>query len=212
MRFFIAAGVGVTAALLLFWLMHALISGDQEFPTADLNGGLVDFIRVREDEITQLKERTRPKEPPPPDRPPPPPQIRLSEQSDRPPPVALDIEVPNINVPVSTGNGPYLGQWSAGDPAAEGDVIPIVRIDPQWPREALLEGTEGWVEVEFTILPDGSVADPEVLRSEPPRLFDRNAMRAILRWRFKPRIVNGQAVERRAVQRIDFMLSQQQTQ
>jgi protein TonB len=210
MRFLMAGGAGIAAALLLFLLMHTLISGEQEFSGADLTGGMVDFIRVREDEITQLKERVPPKEPPPPDRPPPPPQIRLSEQSDRPPPVALNIEVPAISVPVATGNGPYIGQWSPGDTAAEGDVIPIVRIDPQWPREALLEGREGWVEVEFTILPDGSVADPEVLQSEPPRLFDRNAIRAILRWKFKPRIVDGQPVARRAVQRIDFNLSQQQ--
>lgn len=210
MRFVIAAGAGVTAALLLFLLMHTLISGEQEFSATDLAVGLVDFIRVREDEITQLKERVPPKEPPPPDRPPPPPQLRLSNQSDRPPPVALNIEIPAISMPVSTGNGPYIGRWSPGDAAAEGDVIPIVRIDPQWPREALLEGTNGWVEVEFTILPDGSVADPEVLQSEPPRLFDRNALRAILRWKFKPRIVDGQAVERRAVQRIDFILNQPQ--
>ncbi|HSG66268.1 MAG TPA: energy transducer TonB [Gammaproteobacteria bacterium] len=210
MRFLVAAGVGVTAALLLFLLMHALISSEQEFSAADATGGMVDFIRVREDEITQLKERTRPRDPPPPDRPPPPPQIRLSNQSDRPPPVALDIDMPNIAVPVSAGSGPYLGGWSAGDPAAEGDVIPIVRIDPQWPREALLEGKEGWVRVEFTILADGSVTDPEVLESEPPRLFDRNALRAILRWKFKPRIVDGQPVARRAVQRIDFILNQEQ--
>jgi protein TonB len=124
--------------------------------------------------------------------------------------VALDIEIPDISMSVASGNGPYIGQWSPGDAAAEGDVIPIVRIDPQWPREALLEGTSGWVEVEFTILPDGSVADPEVLQSDPPRLFDRNALRAILRWKFKPRIVDGQPVERRAVQRIDFMLNQPQ--
>ena len=207
MRFVLAAGAGVSAALLLFLLMHTLISGEQEFVSSDAAGGMVDFIRVREEEITQLKERTPPREPPPPDRPPPPPQIRLADQNVKPPPVALDIEVPDISVPVSTGNGPYIGQWSAGDPAAEGDIIPIIRIDPQWPREALIEGTEGWVEVEFTILPDGSVENPVVIASEPPRLFDRNAMRAILRWKFKPRIVGGEAVSRRAAQRIDFILN-----
>jgi periplasmic protein TonB len=210
MRFLLAAGAGLTAALLLFLLMHTLISGEQDFSDAELAVGLVDFIRVREDEITQLKDRVRPEEPPLPDQPPPPPQFTLSNPSDRPPAAALDIEVPAISMSVSTGNGPYIGQWTPGDPSAEGDVIPIVRIDPQWPREALLEGTEGWVEVEFTILPDGSVEDPVVLRSEPARLFDRNAMRAILRWQFKPRIVDGQAVARRAVQRIDFILNQQQ--
>ena len=87
-------------------------------------------------------------------------------------------------------------------------MIPIVRIDPQWPREALLEGIQGWVEVEFTILPDGSVADPRVVNSEPRRVFDRNALRAILRWKFKPRIVDGQPVSRQATQRIDFILDQ----
>ena len=83
-----------------------------------------------------------------------------------------------------------------------------MRIDPQWPREALIEGTAGGVEFEFTILPDGTVEDPVVIDSEPPRLFDRNARRAILRWKFKPRIVDGQAVSRRATQRIDFVLNQ----
>jgi len=208
MRFVIAAGAGISAAVLLFLLMHALISGEQEFTGAESNGGMVDFIRVREDEITQLKERTPPDAPEPPDEPPPPPQLWVTAQSNQPPAAVLDIEMPLVSVPVSTGGGPFIGQWSPGDAASEGDVIPIVRIDPQWPREALLEGTEGWVEVEFTILADGTVEDPVVLASEPPRLFDRNAMRAILRWKFKPRVIDGEAVSRRAAQRIDFVLSE----
>ena len=131
-----------------------------------------------------------------------------STNSAEAPAAVLDIEVPLVSVPVSTGGGPFIGQWSPGDASSEGDVIPIVRIDPQWPREALIEGKEGWVEVEFTILPDGSVEDPVVINSEPPRLFDRSAIRAILRWKFKPRIVDGEAVSRRAAQRIDFILNQ----
>lgn len=208
MRFVIAAGAGISAALLLFLLMHTLISGEQEFTSSESNGGMVDFIRIREEEITQLKERTPPDEPEPPDEPPPPPRLRVTAQSSQPPAAVLDIEMPLISVPVSIGGGPFIGQWAPGDAASEGDVIPIVRIDPQWPREALLEGTEGWVEVEFTILPDGTVEDPIVLASEPSRLFDRNAMRAILRWKFKPRIIDGEAVSRRAAQRIDFILNQ----
>jgi len=192
---------------MLFLLMHTLISGRQDFTRTDFSSNVVNFIRVRAEEITQFKERVAPKEPPPPEEPPPPPQITVSDQS-KPSPVPLDIEMPQVLIPVSSGSGPYIGQWSVGDPSAEGDVIPIVRIDPQWPREALLEGIEGWVEVEFTILPDGTVADPVITNSEPRRLFDRNALRAILRWKFKPRIVDGQPVARRATQRIDFELNQ----
>jgi protein TonB len=117
----------------------------------------------------------------------------------------MDIETPDIDVGFS-GSGPYLGSWQAGDPASEGDVIPIVRIEPQYPREALLKGIEGWVRVRFTILEDGTVDDPIVVEAEPRRLFNRAAIRAILRWKFKPRIVDGQAVRREAEQVIDFKL------
>ncbi len=60
--------------------------------------------------------------------------------------------------------------------------------------------------VEFTITEDGGVEDPDVLESEPRRMFDRNAIRAILKWKFKPRIIDGKPVRRRATQRIDFEL------
>lgn len=207
MRFFVSVGAGLAVALLLFLFMHFLISGDRGLDNAGDQGAVVDFIRVKEDEMTRLKERVPPRKPPPPKKPPPPPKLKVNDTS-KPLPTRLDMETPRINVPVSTGDGPYIGQWSAEDPAAEGDVIPIVRIDPQWPREALLEGKEGWVLVEFTILKDGSVADPRVVEAEPRRLFDRNTIRAILKWKFKPRIVDGQPVERRATQRIDFNLDQ----
>ncbi len=207
MRYLIAAGLGLGVALALFLLMHTLISGDQEIDRTGFAGNVVEFIRVNEEEITQRKERVPPEEPPPPEDPPKPPQLQVTDQS-KPPPVPLNIDMPRISLPVAIGDGPYIGPWSPGDQSAEGDVIPIVRIDPQWPREALLDGTEGWVEVEFTILPDGSVAAPRVLDSEPRRVFDRNALRAILRWKFKPRIVDGRPVARQATQRIDFKINQ----
>ncbi|MDH3839814.1 MAG: energy transducer TonB, partial [Chromatiales bacterium] len=140
-------------------------------------------------------------------KPPPPPKLSVQDTS-KPPPVPMNIDMPKIDVPVATGGGPYLGNWQENMSAAEGDVIPIVRIDPQWPREALLNGIEGWVKVEFTILADGTVTDPVVLEAEPRRMFDRNALRAILKWKFKPRIIDGKPVERRATQTIEFSLDQ----
>lgn len=205
MRYLVSVAAGLSVALLLFLLMHFLISGDKGINKAADQGSVVDFIRVKEDEMTRLKERIPPRKPPPPKDPPPPPKLKVTDTS-KPPPVRLDIATPRVNVPVSTGDGPYIGQWSAGDPASEGDVIPIVRIDPQWPREALLDGIEGYVIFEITILKDGSVANPRVLEAQPRRMFERNAARAIMKWKFKPRIIDGQPVERQATQRIDFSL------
>ena len=115
------------------------------------------------------------------------------------------MEIPDIDLPTIAGGGPFLGNWQ-GNPLAEGDVLPIVRIDPQWPREALVEGIEGYVVVEVTIATDGSVRGVVVVESVPKRLFDRNVMRAVLKWKFKPRIVNGVPVERKAMQTLEFKL------
>jgi protein TonB len=207
MRYVVSMLAGIVMAVLLFWLMQGLVANKKSFERQQDAGKLVDFVRVRQDELVQERERKPPKKPPPPDKPPPPPKLSVQDTS-KPPPTPLDIETPNIDVPFG-GSGPYIGSWSPGDPAAEGDVVPIVRIEPQYPREALLKGIEGWVKVKFVILEDGSVDSPTVIEAEPNRLFNRAAIRAILRWKFKPRIVDGQAVRREAEQIIEFSLNQQ---
>ena len=207
MRFPVALVGGIFAAFGLFLLMHALIAGGGG-PNEQLETGqLVDFVRIKPDDLVQQKQRRVPKKPPPPKKRPPPPKMTVSK-TDKPPPQNLNIITPNISVPVSTGSGPYIGGFSAGQAAAEGDVLPIVRIEPQFPREALLNGIEGWVKVRFTIEADGTVSGPTVVEAEPRRLFNRNALRAILRWKFKPRIVDGVAVAREAEQVIEFKMEQ----
>ena len=207
MRFLASTAMGLFVALGLFLVMHSLISGRASFERDDDSSVRLDFIKVDEDEFENVKKRTAPPKPEPPKKPPPPPKLTVSNPDQ---PVRNNmprVEMPRVNVGIAGGSGPYLGNWSAGDPAAEGDIIPIVRIEPQFPREALLKGIGGWVEIEFTIEPDGSVSDPKVVASQPPRLFDRNAIRAIYKWKFKPRIVDGKPIARRARQRMDFSLN-----
>lgn len=187
--------------------MHTLISGGANALRSDDDAVSLDFIQVDQDEIENLRKRTPPPKPEPPKKPPPPPKVTVSDPN-RPQQQVPDIEMPKISLGIASGQGPYLGNWAAGDPSAEGDVIPIVTIEPQFPREALLNGIEGWVEIEFTIEPDGSVSNPRVIASDPRRIFDRNAIRAIYKWKFKPRIVDGKPVARQATQRLEFNLNQ----
>lgn len=206
MRYVGSVAAGAAIALLLFLLMHSLISGEKRFLRPDEEGAILDFIRLKKDEIVNLKERVRPDKPPPPKKPPPPPRLKLANQQ-APSRELPDIDLPEINLS-SSGGGPYLGKWTAGDPASEGDVLPIVMIEPQWPREALMKGIEGYVRVELTILPTGLVKDVEVLESSPGRLFNLSAVRAVLKWKFKPRIVDGQPVESRATTKVVFVLEE----
>ena len=69
-----------------------------------------------------------------------------------------------------------------------------------------MAGVEGWVKVRFTVEPDGSVSSPKVIQSKPPRVFDTAALRAIKKWKFKPKVVNGIAVQQDGTQLIEFKL------
>jgi protein TonB len=66
------------------------------------------------------------------------------------------------------------------------DLRPISTPAPRYPLEALRAGQSGEVQVEFTVAADGSVTSARVVRSDPPRVFDREAVAAVKRWRFEP--------------------------
>lgn len=197
---------GVCVALLLFLVMDILIAGRQGQHGAVPAGQIVDMIRVQEEEIVQTKRRVRPKKPPPVKEPPPPPRLQQPDES-RPERDPLRIDLPRIDVSGASGGGPFLGAWEPGDAAPEGELEPIVRINPQYPRQALMDGTEGYVKFEVLIGTDGRVLDVRVTEAEPGRIFVRDALRAVRRWVFKPRVVDGVAVEGWARTSIVFELA-----
>ena len=66
------------------------------------------------------------------------------------------------------------------------ELRPISTPAPRYPIDALRSGRSGEVQVEFTVAADGSVTSARVVRSNPPRVFDREAVAAVKRWRFEP--------------------------
>ena len=63
---------------------------------------------------------------------------------------------------------------------------PVSTPAPRYPAEALRSGTSGEVLMEITVGTDGSVTNARVLRATPSRVFDREALNAVKRWRFEP--------------------------
>ena len=61
-------------------------------------------------------------------------------------------------------------------------------------------GLEGYVLIEFTVTRTGAVANPVVIRSEPPNVFDRAALAAVLKFKYKPRVVDGEPIDVPGVQ------------
>ena len=77
---------------------------------------------------------------------------------------------------------------------------------PNYPQAALERGTEGWVDLTFTVRTDGSVADVSVSAAEPAGIFEQSAMAAVRRWRYEPVKREGRAVEQRARLRLRFSI------
>lgn len=86
------------------------------------------------------------------------------------------------------------------------DVEVVTPSPPSYPRDAARDRAEGWVEVEFTVTAEGRVVGAKVTASEPPRTFDREAIRSIERTKFSARLENGVAVSATVRRRIEFKL------
>ena len=196
----VAMSVAVTFSL--FFLMYSLIANKDGINKTPGDNISIIFGRVKLQDELKVKKREIPKKPPPPKDPPPPPKMAVQNVQKQVAPMP-QMRMPNLNLGVG-GSGPFLGNFSQADMNADGDVIPVVRIPPQYPRKALMAKIEGWVTLEFTINETGGVEDIKVLKAQPPRVFDKAAMRALYKWKFKPRIIDGVPQKRRATQTIDF--------
>lgn len=97
----------------------------------------------------------------------------------------------------------------AGLQATDGEYLPIVKVAPQYPRRALSRGIEGYVIVEYTVTKQGTVKDPVIIEAKPQGTFDNAAIKSALRYKYKPRVVDGVPIEVPGVRtKITFQLEE----
>ncbi|MDE0421556.1 MAG: energy transducer TonB [Gammaproteobacteria bacterium] len=88
------------------------------------------------------------------------------------------------------------------------DFLPIVKVAPVYPQEAITKGIEGHVLVEFAVTEKGKVRDAVVVEADPPGTFDEAALTAVGKFRYKPKVVDGKPVAVEGVRnRISFEIS-----
>jgi protein TonB len=189
------AGFGLSAGL--FWVLWRLVGA--EFDVNQLQEATrIDFTRMRRDTETVTKRDVRVER----ERPPVVPEVPRMAFSTG----AIDNNIATLTPVVDARGAMSRMSLSAG---SDQDVLPLVRIAPDYPARAAARGIEGWVIVQFTITPTGSVRDPMVVESMPKNVFDDAALKAIARWRYNPKVEGGVAVERVGVRTIiRFVLEQ----
>ncbi len=178
--------LGAFVAFALFVVMAKLVENTGEPGETPEPPPVIDIIMSEPDESTNTRVRRPPPPPPPPQEPP---KVEMVEPDQAEP----DSDGFSLNIPgVDTGSV-NVGIGGIGGMMRDGDATPIVRIDPKYPPQAARDGTEGWVELSFTINEVGGVEDVEVIQAEPKRIFDREAKRALRKWKYRPKVVDGVA-------------------
>ncbi|MDH3748820.1 MAG: energy transducer TonB [Gammaproteobacteria bacterium] len=198
-RYAFSIVVGVVVTLSLLFVMQLLIATGKAALTKPRERAQLDFVRVRRNENINTADFTPDKPPPPPEVPPETPPQEMD---------SMDPNAPTINVapPMVTASTDIGGP--GGMNIAEGDYLPIVRVAPVYPARALSRGLEGYVDLSFTVTTTGTVREPIVLFSTSS-LFERAATRAVLKFKYKPRVVDGVPVDVPGVKtRITFKIEE----
>ena len=186
----------------LFWVMHRMVSGPAELQRPDQDRAVIDFVRLKQDSNTELKERRKP-EPPKPQKPKLP-QENVSQQDT--PMQQMPFNVPQISPDLSLSQQSLLGDAVVGMGFGDSDVIPLVRMNAVYPQRALRQKIEGYVTAQLQINPEGSVDSVDIIDAQPRGVFEREAIRALYKYKFKPKMENGRPVAQTATQTIEFKL------
>ncbi|VXC65416.1 Energy transducer TonB [Oceanicaulis sp. 350] len=199
-RLLVGVPIAAVITFLLFMLMQRLILTDEvelEEARDELAISIseeVEDLSVRQREVTM--DDVNEVEPPPP-----PPQIER-QVAEAP---AEDMNTIAGEIPEF--DAPDLGSGDVSFDVSDRDAQPMVRIPPQYPPRAAERGVEGSCLMQFDVTPDGTPTNIVALDCTSS-LFERSSIRAVERWRYEPRIENGNAVWRRGVQTsLDYQLA-----
>ncbi|MBC2694973.1 MAG: energy transducer TonB [Desulfobacteraceae bacterium] len=233
-RFGISAGGALLITLGIFWLMQYMIGVDNKDGKVEKSFEITDFVRIKQRGTeVEHKQRAKHRKPPKPEKqpksPPKPSATRMPGSTKHTIPSQINIQIPNVKLPLSMGSGPVLGdvfipkeaigkgmKGGLGLPSAadgsdfmdERELTPLVQIPPFYPPEAKMLGREGMIELEYTVTEKGLVKDVVIVGAKNRKLFGQAAMRAVSKWKYKPLIVDGKPVQVRVKVIIQFELTQ----
>jgi protein TonB len=189
-RYIFSLFAGVLVTFTLLWVMQILIATGKKAVVDEADFSLGDFIRVQREEVIR-RDEDEPE--PPPDVDEPPPDMPEAAMDDMDTSQALSLGGPVGKIDISMQGG----RIGLGD----GDYLPIVKVAPIYPRRAQTRGLDGQCLIEFTVTTTGAVKDAFAVECTSS-LFERASVNAALKFKYKPRVVDGEATEVTGVQHI----------
>ena len=186
-RMIVSILLSIPVVVGLFMIMHSLIDRDYENPEVK-NTKIADLVQPDEEiqleATTKLPEKVEDPEEPPPELE----MVQLEFDTD----VDIENTAPLANVDVNIS--------SSGMSSGDGEYLPIVKVAPIYPRRAQTRGITGYCIIEYTVTKSGSIRDPKAVDCQPSGVFESASLKASLKFKYKPRVVDGEPIEVAGVQ------------
>lgn len=187
LRLVIGAALAIPVAIGLFYIMQTLVT--KEFEQQETKARKIADIVVPDKVIeTNLKE-VKPEKVEDPEEPPP----ELE-------PIQFDTDVDMNVANTAPAASVSLNISTSGMSSGDGEYLPIVKVAPIYPRRAQTRGITGYCIVEYTVTTTGAIRDPQPVDCQPAGIFERASVKAALKFKYKPRVVDGEAIEVAGVQ------------
>ncbi len=189
-RYVISIGIGAAVTFSLLFLMQLLIATGRGALTEAASFRITDFVRIERNEVIETV-KPKPEKPPEPEIPPDLPTPSNADNFDNA--MAVSLSAPSLSANLNIGG--------IGFGVSDGEYLPIVKVAPVYPSRALSRALEGNCVLEFTVTRAGSVQDVMVVECTSS-LFERASIQAALKFKYKPRVIDGEPVDVRGVQHL----------
>jgi periplasmic protein TonB len=189
-RLFLALPLAGALGLALFSFMAWMVdNGHQRSPD---NSETLSFnmVMVEQEQEVQRRQRAVPEQP---EMPEPPPEAQTSQSHAEVTPLNSMSSLPSLDLNTSI-DGLAINAPTFSDFGSNQQAMPLYRVEPRYPAKALKRGAEGHVIMSFTIDETGRPVDIQVTDANPRRMFEREAMRALKKWKYQPKVVDGKAI------------------
>jgi len=197
--FIVSFSLAAFVTLALIIIEEKLIHSDRSILKESDNFNLIDIVRIKKDVEVNVKKRKKAAPPLPEEMP----ELKANLNFDM---AVSDAQWSMSDVDTNVNQNISL---NSGFSQSDGDYLPFVKVAPAYPRRALMRGLSGWVIVEFIVTKSGSVKNPLVIancaipqqgniappcQDRPNSIFDRSAINAASKFKYKPRVISGEAM------------------
>ncbi|WP_213882554.1 energy transducer TonB [Vibrio crassostreae] len=188
-RLFLALPLAGALGLALFSFMAWMVDNGHQRSPDDSETLSFNMVMVEQEQEVQRRQRAVPEKP---EMPEPPPEAQTSQSQAEVTPLNSMSSLPSLDLNTSF-DGLAINAPTFSDFGSNQQAMPLYRVEPRYPAKALKRGAEGFVTLSFTIDETGRPTDIQVTDANPRRMFEREAVRAMKKYKYQPKVVDGKA-------------------